>query len=792
MSGGIGRVLGGYDEMVFRSMVRDSAYIYDVVGLESEGTTIDFQVGANSYLYGTRFVSYLANKFGPQKVLDWFNRTDDSQAYFASQFKNVYQTPLDDEWARWISWEREWQRANLDSIRLFPTTPYRKISENTLGSVSRAYYDPANKKLYAAINYPGQLAHIASIDVISGKIEKICDIPTPALYYVCSLAFDPTSGTLFYTTNNSRDWRDINTVNVSTGKPRRILEKARTGDLTFSSSDKMLWGVRHDNGLSTLVRIPPPYDNYFAVLVLDYGKDLFDIDVSPDGKYITGSLVEISGRQTLVKMDIDKLLRGEGSYETLIEFDNNTSPECFVFSTDGKFLYGTSYYSGVSNIIRYDFERKQWDKFSNCETGLFRPIPVSEDSLIAFEYSGQGFVPVMIPNKPTNQVSAINYLGQQVVEKYPILESWTLGSPRAVNIDSVTRFKGEYNGFKNLTLQSAYPIVEGYKDYTAVGVRLNLQDPIQTYAISLDASYSKPKDEAIHSALTFSHWPWKIGATYNRADFYDLFGPTKTSRKGYSLGLQYADYLILEGPETFEYVINATGYGGLESLPDFQNVLASFDKLFTLRGKLDYKYLRRSLGAVEYEEGVSWNLVYLSNHVRTTLFPRIYGSFDLGFLLPINHSSIWLRGSAGYSHGDRNEPFANFYFGGFGNNWVDYQSEKRYREYYSFPGVQLDEVGGTNYGKLLLEWTLPPVRFRRFGFPSLYFNWARMALFSSGIVTNLDSDQEKRTLVDVGGQVDFKLVMFSRLETTFSLGYAIAVEKDQRLSKELMFSLKIL
>ena len=49
--------------------------------------------------------------------------------------------------------------------------------------------------------------------------------------------------------------------------------------------------------------------------------------------------------------------------------------------------------------------------------------------------------------------------------------------------------------------------------------------------------------------------------------------------------------------------------------------------------------------------------------------------------LPLKHSSLWLRSSAGYVAGDdRDEPFANFYFGGFGNNWVDHREEKRYRE----------------------------------------------------------------------------------------------------------------
>ena len=56
-------------------MVRDSSYFYDYVGLESEGTTIDFQIGANSYLYGTRFISYLAYMHGPESVLNWVNRS---------------------------------------------------------------------------------------------------------------------------------------------------------------------------------------------------------------------------------------------------------------------------------------------------------------------------------------------------------------------------------------------------------------------------------------------------------------------------------------------------------------------------------------------------------------------------------------------------------------------------------------------------------------------------------------------------------------------------------------------
>ena len=69
---------------------------------------------------------------------------------------------------------------------------------------------------------------------------------------------------------------------------------------------------------------------------------------------------------------------------------------------------------------------------------------------------------------------------------------------------------------------------------------------------------------------------------------------------------------------------------------------------------------------------------------------------------------------------------------------MDHRTEKRYRLWYSFPGVELNEIGGTTFAKSMLEWNLPPLRFRRAGSPGFYLTWMRPALFASGIATNLD------------------------------------------------------
>lgn len=795
MSGGIGRVLGGYDEMVFRTMVRDGSYFYDVVGLESEGTTIDFQIGQNSYLYGTRFVTYLVYHYGPENLIRWFSRTEGSSRFFASQFKNVYGMSLDNEWSRWIEWEHAWQRANLDSIRKYPVTRQRPVSRTALGSVSRSFYDPERRKTYAAINYPGQLAHVAAIDIDTGVIEKVCDVPTPALYYVSATAYNPRTREFFFTTNNSSSWRDLNVVDLSSGRTRMLLKDCRTGDLTFNAVDESIWGVQHHNGISRLVRIPKPYTGWEELLRLDYGRDIFDLDISPDGSLLTASLIEVDGRQRLIRMEVDSLLAGLDSYDVLFEFQNN-SPANFVFSSDGRSVYGTSYYTGVSNIFRYDFEKKSMDTITNCETGYFRPVPISNDSLIVFRYTGKGFLPVVIRVETREDVSAINYLGQQIVEKYPVVEEWNIGSPLKIDVDSVTTASGPYEALQHLDLVAAYPTVTGYKDYAALGMHAEVTDPLSVHTITADLSYSPAPnladDERIHASVRYDFWRWKIHAAMNESDFYDLFGPTKTSRKGYSLGLQFEGYFIYDRPRIFSYGLSLSGYTGLERLPDYQNVSTSFDKFLNTRAKLRYQHVRRSLGAVEAEEGVTWELNAHSTLVRSRYYPRFFANLDVGFLLPIHHSSIWFRSSVGQGIGKRDEPFANFFFGGFGNNWVDYQDEHRYRHFYSFPGAEINDLGGRNYGKLLVEWTLPPLRFRRFGIPNLYCTWSRMALFSTGIITNVDSEQERRSVLNVGTQVDFRLVLFSRLDSTFSLGYAAAMEKDRRVTREFMFSLKIL
>jgi hypothetical protein len=793
MDGGLGRAQSGYDEMVFRSMVRDNATFYDPLGLASEGTKVDFQLQINSYLYGTRFMTWLARTHSPELLVKWVTRHRGSRAYYSAQFERVFGMPLERAWNEWIAFEHDFQKQNLEAIRQYPITTFTDIGQRALGSVSRAFYDAPSGTIYAAFNYPGVVAHVGEISTETGTVTHLTDIKGPLVYQVASLARDPFTGRLFYTNDNGAH-RDLVALDPRTRRTEVLQKDARIGDLAFNRSDRSLWGVRHLNGICTIVRMMPPYRDWSRVVSLPYGTVLYDIDVSPDGTRFSASFGEISGKQNVRVLDVQDLLAGQ--LTPIAEFDFGPSvPSNFVFSPDGRYLYGSSYYTGASNIFRFDLTTKAIDAVTNAETGFFRPIPLGDDELLAFRYTGEGFVPARLTARPLQDVSAITFLGERVVEEHPVLKQWIVGSPMRISYDTLPKTHGRYRLGGGLRVESIYPITQGYKDTYAVGARVNFSDPLQlnraSVALSASPGSGIPGEERVHARAEYQRFDWYGHAAFNNADFYDLFGPTQVSRKGYSVGLGRRTTLVFDEPRRLDLDVEARFAGHLDQLPQYQNVAVSVDRLFSTTADLQFSDVRSSLGSVDDEKGRRWSGVFEGDYVNSSAFTRMHATYDLGFALPIGHSSIWIRSAAGFSPQKASEAFANFYFGAFGNNYVDHGDEKRYRHYDSFPGAGLNAISGRNFVRSLAEWNLPPIRFRRAGTPGAFLTWARPAVFVGGLATNLDAAGSRTKAVTAGGQVDFRFTILSTLDLTLSAGAAVATVDGQRPRGEAMVSLKV-
>lgn len=795
MSGGQGRAMGYYDEMYFRSIVNEGKEVYSLIGLDTEGTTIDFQVGANSYLYGTRFITYLAYRYGIDNLKLFYSRTDGSKAFYANQFKSVYGKKIRETWDEWVEWENAFQSRSIESIKAFPLTEFTPITNRPLGSVSKLEYNPVTDKIYAAINYPGIISQISEIDRKTGKIRKLATLDAPELYNTTHIAYNPTKEKVYFSEYNSK-FRALAEVDVKTGKKRIVTRMTRTGNLAVNRIDNSIWGVMHDNGYSTLVKMPEPYDKKIPMYTAPFGKAIFDIDISRNGDMLSASLSGVKGEQSVILFKTRDLEMGKTNFKTIIEQEDVTLTQ-FRFSSDSRFLIGTSYFTGVSNIWRINIESGDFELLSNDQTGLFMPVEMSPDSLIVLKFFRDGMKPGLIPYKTITEANAVEFLGNLVHSGHPVVEEWSL--PPASSSESLPPASDpeRYSPLKEMKLINGYPDIAGYKETIAAGYRMNWRDPLGVSNIDLFVAmspWSSYEDkQKVHLSAVWNFWNWTFSANYNKTDFYDLFGPTKRSRAGYSAGVEYKRTKSLYSPFKTFYNIGLFTYGQLEVLPDYQNISIPVKTLQLATATYGVSKLRKTLGAVTDEKGYSWKINASTLLAKRELYPSIVSDQDLGFLIPgVRNSSFWIRNSVGLSAGERESGLSHFYFGGFRNNYVDWKPSEQYRSTLSFPGANIDELNGYNYIKSMAELNLPPVRLKNVGTTWLYPTFIKGSLFGTHLLTNFDKRQFTENYFNAGLQIDFQIVLFSYLKTTWSAGYARKFESDKRFTQQFMLSLKLL
>ena len=141
-----------YDEMVFRSMVRDGTP-FTIRSTRLRRHADRLQVQVNSYLYGTRFMTWLGRQYSPEKVIEWVSRRSGSRAT----------TPRSSSSCRHVD-ELAWPRGRRTSAspaaqsRGYPDVPrdavYRYHDAGAGLGVARLLRSDA-KRVYAALNYPG-------------------------------------------------------------------------------------------------------------------------------------------------------------------------------------------------------------------------------------------------------------------------------------------------------------------------------------------------------------------------------------------------------------------------------------------------------------------------------------------------------------------------------------------------------------------------------------------------------------------------------------------------------------
>ena len=399
---------------------------------------------------------------------------------------------------------------------------------------------------------------------------------------------------------------------------------------------------------------------------------------------------------------------------------------------------------------------------------------------------------------PLDDVSAITFLGERLASEHPIVKSWMVGSPADVPFDSMSRTKGKYRLAGGLKRESFYPVFEGYKDTGAVGMRFNVSDPLQFNRASVVATYSPfgdlPQSERIHLKAEYARYDWHGFAELNAGDFYDLFGPTKTGRKGSTFEVGKQQSLIFDLPRRVDLDVSVRAgvrprssagipERGRRRQPAVhggrQAHRSGLSQLARPCGRRDRTAMDDRRGGQSGQRNLRPDF---PGHIRSQFVPSRPGIRRSGLAPPPGFRRVasTIRSPTSTSAHSAT------------TGWI-IATKSGIARYTVFPAPSLNEISGRTFVKSMLEWnvradSIHVASANRDSMP----HGRDPPCSSARLAPTSTHPLARRVLTDVGGQIDFRFGLLSTLEMTVSVGAATAFENGFAARHEAMLSVKIL
>ena len=424
----------------------------------------------------------------------------------------------------------------------------------------------------------------------------------------------------------------------------------RIGDLVFCRKDGSLWGVTHNDGLSSIVRLEAPFKSPRVLDTLPFATDFFNLDLSPDGTQLTGALTDESGTQRLgsngTRLTCWRALRRTKSVRLPVRFTG----QLYLFSG-----WPVSFRIILperlrSNLFRLDLKTKKLDALSNSETGLFRPLPLPDGNLAAFEYSAQGFPPCEPAGSGDRRCKRDPIPGTICRGKISGVED--LGSCSRATILTISSFvltPVSTNPFAAWSFSRYIRSRRATRTRRPGGVRLDLGDGLGLSHIESTLSYSPDESaggEGSHS-ISAGGRPTGIGRSPHTLTEPIFTRSVRGLRKWGDADLSWLaekkKNFIYDSDRTLDLTMSLAGYSGLDKLPDYQNVATSHTQIVsgTVSSAISHWKNRWARSKVKAE--CQWKVSAEVDDTFPKVFPRVWEEYARGFLLPLRNSSLWIR-----------------------------------------------------------------------------------------------------------------------------------------------------
>ena len=660
------------------------------------------------------------------------------------------------------------------------------------------------------MNAPGDFAHMTEIDLQTGEQKRLNDIYGIQLYDPAYVALDCKGQRLIYTSNNAR-MRGLEIYDIQQKKVVKKKKFQRINNIVYDNTNDCLYGLFSNGGTQSIVRLDRDLENPEVIYAFPFGVSVFDTDISHDGKWLSFTSQGDNGEHTLLLFNTEELAKAIFKPVKLITWEDSNLGQ-FRFSLDDKYLIGSSYYTGVSNLWQINLETREMEMLTNTDIGLFAPLEITPGQLLALQFKRDGLQPVLLSREVVKDANAINLYGQlayennkEAMEQVGLLRD---SLPRK-NFGDVYNNITSYNVFKEMKFAGAYPIISGFTDTKAwnhmtpvLGYRFNVNDPVGLSSMKLSFGLSPWSNNdwknKFHVDFDWKYYFWNLKVAWNHMDFYDLFGPMRKSRKGFVVQLAYDYSNTMISPYDKSWGFSVATYGDMDVLPLYQEVeVQGVRSMQTASIYGNWAKTRTSLGGVMKEQGYELGIEGYGYLAGGRFYPSVEASGDFGTLVPFDrNTSFWLRTAAGHNFGDEESVFGTTYFGGFRNNYVDNRNAFQYRTSLAMPGADIDAIPAHSFAKATAELNLRPLRLNNFGALFCYPTWIQCSLFGTGL-SAWNPNSSHKMYYSTGVQLTTELVFLNYLKTTLSIGYGhlfapSGFDGGRRGNNEFMISLKLL
>lgn len=311
-----------------------------------------------------------------------------------------------------------------------------------------------------------------------------------------------------------------------------------------------------------------------------------------------------------------------------------------------------------------------------------------------------------------------------------------------------------------------------------MGLYAHLADPLGVHDITLEAGVSPFNHQASAPRFHFKgHYEYsrkyRLELEHNAPSFYDLFNPRKAGLIGTKLTLGQTRYWKFDVPHKIKQATTLSLYKGLKAVND-NLIRVSNPDFLVFETRVSSENVRRAIASVDSEFGNKWavTLTALGMNPRAPeIGTGFHGEWSHFQTWAIPHNVLHAQLAAGYYRANEDLALGRFYFGGFGNQYLENKETKQYRAVFRFPGVPIYSLSSQRFVKIMLENNLPPLRFSHIGISRHLLSHVDASVFTQGLLA--DSPQSMAWL-NLGAQVNLVFTHWFNLESTFSAGVASA------------------